>query len=157
MTADVLPVSNWSLAFDDLTFLSEFPEESRLGFAAQLVSFRTRGRFIDGWGELDPEVIGYLGDQVNNKVGTGEAYDFQNRSARRHKLLIVARLSRDSFLIPRIFCTFAVSVLDSIVDRSFQLIGVAECLVGKLGLFEDLPHQFDVVEFRRVFWQPFDC
>ena len=40
-------IADWSLSFEDMVCLSEFPSASRTGIAAQLLSFRTRGRFVE--------------------------------------------------------------------------------------------------------------
>ena len=42
------------------------------------------------------------------------------------------------------------------VDGSIEIVGVGEGLVGQMMGFEIAPDGFDVVEFGRVFGQPFD-
>ena len=85
-------IADWSLSFEDLVYLSEFPSASRTGVAAQLLSFRTRGRFVEDWCELETEVRSYLCDQVGCDDRVPEGYDLQGRSARRHRLQIVDQL-----------------------------------------------------------------
>lgn len=42
------------------------------------------------------------------------------------------------------------------MDGSIESFGIGEGLVGQMMRFEIVPDNFDVVEFGRVFGQPFD-
>ena len=65
-------------------------------------------------------------------------------------------LSRDSLAVQRMPGSFRVQVLDGSMDGLFEIFGVAECSVGEMMGFQVAPDSFDVVEFGRVFGQPFD-
>jgi hypothetical protein len=52
--------------------------------------------------------------------------------------------------------SFGVECLDGFVDGLFEVFGVAERAVSEMMGFQVAPDSFDVVEFGRVFRQPFD-
>src|SRR5271168_3413934 len=65
-------------------------------------------------------------------------------------------LSRDSALGQRMGEALAVAIGDGAMDGVVERGGVGEGLVGEMMRLEVAPHRFDVVEFGRVFRQPFD-
>jgi hypothetical protein len=65
-------------------------------------------------------------------------------------------LSRDSRLGQRIDHSLPVKVMDSLMDRVVERGDVGESLMGEVMRFEIVPDDLDIVEFRRVFGQPFD-
>lgn len=50
----------WSLVFEDFALLNAKPAATRLGFAAQLLLYRTTGRFGRGADEFPDTVVAYL-------------------------------------------------------------------------------------------------
>src|SRR3546814_20668406 len=50
----------WSLVFEDFALLNAKPAATRLGFTAQLLLYRTTGRFGRGAGEFPDTVVTYL-------------------------------------------------------------------------------------------------
>ncbi len=65
-------------------------------------------------------------------------------------------LSRDSWLGQRGGAAFTVEGLDAFVDGLVERCDVGERLMREVIRLEVVPHHFDVVEFRCVFWQPLD-
>ena len=84
-------VEAWSLTFDDLLFVRNLPTASRLGVAVQLLHFRLHARFFDDWAEIESEALRYVADQTETDAGHGTAYRLGNRTARRHRAMIVDR------------------------------------------------------------------
>ena len=81
----------WSLSFDDLLFVRNLPTASRLGVAVQLLHFRLHARFFDDWAEIESEVLRYVADQTEADAKHATAYKLGNRTARRHRAMIVDR------------------------------------------------------------------
>ena len=81
----------WSLSFDDLLFVRSFPTASRLGSAVQLLHFRLHARFFDDWAEIGSEVLRYVADQTETNARHAAACRLGNRTARRHRTMIVDR------------------------------------------------------------------
>jgi len=54
----------WSLGFEDLALLNAKPVGTRLGFAAQLLMYRTTGRFGLAASEFPGAAIAYLAGQI---------------------------------------------------------------------------------------------
>ena len=81
----------WSLSFDDLLFVRSFPTASRLGCAVQLLHFRLHARFFDDWAEIGSEVLRHVADQTEADARHAAACRLGNRTARRHRTMIVDR------------------------------------------------------------------
>src|SRR5271154_1684176 len=56
--------ARWSLGFEDLVLLNAKPAGTRLCFAAQLMMYRTTGRFGRAAGEFAGAAIAYLAEQI---------------------------------------------------------------------------------------------
>jgi len=82
----------WSLAFEDFALLNAKPAASRLGFAAQLLLYRTTGRFGRGASEFPDTVVAYLAEQIGASPAELEGYDWLGRSGRRHRAEILGYL-----------------------------------------------------------------
>ena len=67
-----------------------------------------------------------------------------------------SHLSRDSWVGQRNGHAFAVKVADGGVNGVVEFDDVSEGLVGQLIRLQIVPDDLDVVQFRGVFWQPFD-
>src|SRR3546814_4006248 len=65
----------WSLVFEDFALLNAKPAATRLGFAAQLLLYRTTGRFGRGAGEFPDTVVTYLAEQIGASPAELEGYD----------------------------------------------------------------------------------
>ena len=82
-----------SLGFEDLTLLSGKPAGTRLGFALQLIMYRTTtGRFGRTASELPDAVVAYLAEQIGAPAGDVAAYDWLGRSGRPYRAEILAHL-----------------------------------------------------------------
>jgi TnpA family transposase len=84
--------AGWSLGFEDLALLKAKPAGTRLGFAAQLMMYRTTGRFGRVASEFPDAAIAYLAEQIGVPVGDFGTYDWLGRSGRRHRAEILAHL-----------------------------------------------------------------
>jgi Domain of unknown function (DUF4158) len=84
--------ARWSLTFEDLALLNAKPAATRLGFAAQLVMYRTAGRFGRVASEFPDAAIAYLAEQVGAAAADLAGYDWLGRSGRRHRAEILAYL-----------------------------------------------------------------
>ena len=73
--------SIWGLSYSDFEFLSRFGAKSQVMVACQLLSFRQHGRFPANRGDLDPDVIVYVADQIG--VADDLSYSFSSDTARR--------------------------------------------------------------------------
>lgn len=82
----------WSLAFEDFALLNAKPAATRLGFAAQLLLYRTTGRFGRGASEFPDTVVAYLAEQIGASPAELEGYDWLGRSGRRHRAEILGYL-----------------------------------------------------------------
>lgn len=65
-------------------------------------------------------------------------------------------LSRDSWLGQRKGHPLGVQFADGLVDRVVEVVSIGEGLVRKMVCLEVVPDAFDVVQFGRIFRQPFD-
>src|SRR3546814_12407537 len=65
----------WSLVFEDFALLNAKPAATRLGFAAQLLLYRTTGRFGRGAGAFPDTVVTYLAEQIGASPAELEGYD----------------------------------------------------------------------------------
>ena len=75
--------SIWGLSYSDFEFLSRFGAKSQVMVACQLLSFRQHGRFPANRGDLDPDVIVYVADQIG--VADDLSYSFSSDTARRQR------------------------------------------------------------------------
>src|SRR3546814_4138404 len=82
----------WGLVFEDFALLNAKPAATRLGFAAQLLLYRTTGRFGRGAGEFPDTVVTYLAEQIGASPAELEGYDWLGRSGRRHRAEILDHL-----------------------------------------------------------------
>src|SRR3546814_17754096 len=90
--SDKVLVGAWSLVFEDVALWNAKPAEARLGFAAQLLLYRTTGRFGRGAGEFPDTVVTYLAEQIGASPAELEGYDWLGRSGRRHRAEILDHL-----------------------------------------------------------------
>ena len=56
--------SEWGLSYSDFEFLTLFGVKSRVMIACQLLFFRQHGHFPTDRGDLAPDVISYVADQI---------------------------------------------------------------------------------------------
>jgi hypothetical protein len=78
--------ARWSLGFEYLVLLNAKPAGTRLGFAAQLMMYRTTGRFGRAAGEFPGAAIAYLAEQIGVTAADLADYDWLGRSGRRHRV-----------------------------------------------------------------------
>ena len=67
-----------------------------------------------------------------------------------------SRLSRDSWLGQRNNCPLAVQVFDRLVNGAIEIGHAGECLMRQVVPLQIVPDDLDVVQFGRIFRQPFD-
>src|ERR1700676_5064890 len=67
-----------------------------------------------------------------------------------------AQLSSDSLVGTHFGLALPVHACNGLMDGAVEMIGVGEGLVSKKVTLQITPGSLDVVEFRGVFWQPFD-
>ncbi len=84
--------ARWSLGFEDLALLNAKLVTTRLGFAAQLMMYRTSGRFARAASEFPDAAITYLAEQIGAVAEDLADYDWLGRSGRRHRAEILAHL-----------------------------------------------------------------
>jgi hypothetical protein len=65
-------------------------------------------------------------------------------------------LSRDSLVGQRKVCSFPVEGIHAGMDGGIEAVGIREGLMGQMVCLEIAPDAFDIIEFRRVLWQPLD-
>ncbi|MDD4457581.1 MAG: DUF4158 domain-containing protein, partial [Syntrophotalea acetylenica] len=82
----------WSLNHDEMKLLKTKPPRNHLGFAAQLKFYRFSGRFLQNSSEISDTPLQYLAEQLNVTASDIEAYDFANRSGKRHRSEILTFL-----------------------------------------------------------------
>jgi hypothetical protein len=75
--------SEWGLSYSDFEFLTRFGAKSRVMIACQLLFFRLHGHFPTDRGDLDPDVIAYVADQIG--VADDLTYSFFSDTARRQR------------------------------------------------------------------------
>ena len=68
MDVDGTLTACWSLGFEDIALLNAKPASARLGFAAQLMIYRTTGRFGREAGEFPDAAVVYLAEQIGVPV-----------------------------------------------------------------------------------------
>ena len=79
--------SIWGLSYSDFEFLNRFGTKSRVAISCQLLFFRQHGRFPADRGDLDPDVIVYVADQIG--VTDDLSYSFSSDTARRQRVGIL--------------------------------------------------------------------
>ncbi len=79
--------STWGLSYSDFEFLNRFGAKSRVAIACQLLFFRQHGRFPATRGDLDPDVIVYVADQIG--ATDDLSYSFSSDTARRQRASIL--------------------------------------------------------------------
>lgn len=75
--------SVWGLSYSDFEFLNRFGAKSRVAIACQLLFFRQHGRFPADRGDLDPDVIVYVADQIG--ATDDLSYSLSSDTARRQR------------------------------------------------------------------------
>src|SRR3546814_12825883 len=81
-----------SLVFEDFALLNSKPAATRLGFTAQLLLYRTAGRFGRGADEFPDTVVAYLAEQIGASPAELEVYDWLGRYGRRHRAEVLDHL-----------------------------------------------------------------
>jgi TnpA family transposase len=89
---DAEMAARWSLGFEDLALLSGKPLSARIGFAAQLLVYRSTGRFPRGASEISADAAAYIAVQSGTQVSDLADYDWTDRSGRRHRAEILKHL-----------------------------------------------------------------
>ncbi len=79
--------SVWGLSYSAFEFLNRFGAKSRVAIACQLLFFREHGRFPADRGDLDPDVILYVADQIG--ATDDLSYSFSSDAARRQRATIL--------------------------------------------------------------------
>jgi hypothetical protein len=92
LDVDATLAARWSLGFEDVALLNAKPASARLGLAAQLMFYRTTGRFGRAASEFPDAAVAYLAEQIGAPVADFAAYDWDGRSGRRHRAEILAHL-----------------------------------------------------------------
>ena len=90
--------SKWGLSYSDFEFLTRFGAKSRVMIACQLLFFRQHGRFPSDRGDLDPDVIAYVADQIG--VADDRSYSFSSDTARRQRTGILNFLGCSRAALP---------------------------------------------------------
>lgn len=80
--------AHWSLGTDEWTLCYKKNDTSRLGLAVLLKSFQLEGRFPRSAREIAIAGLDYLAGQLNISPALLFEYDFEGRSAKRHRQLI---------------------------------------------------------------------
>ena len=60
--------ARWSLGFEDMALLNAKPAGARLGIAAQLVMYRTTGRYGPAASEFPDAAVAYLAEQIGARA-----------------------------------------------------------------------------------------
>ncbi|WP_236765680.1 DUF4158 domain-containing protein [Agrobacterium tumefaciens] len=77
-------IGQWSLSIADIDFINSKPAATRIGLAAQLKFFSTRGFFADDGTLIPNNAAEYLAEQIGVPADELSSYDFDGRTARRH-------------------------------------------------------------------------
>ena len=86
-------VEHWSVEPEDRANIPDTAGESGcLGFIAQLTFYRLWARFPDGRADFDPTVFTHLAEQLDISEVTHASYDWNGRTGRRHRRLILELL-----------------------------------------------------------------
>ena len=84
--------ARWSLSFEDLALLSGKLPSARIGSAAQLLVYRSTGRFPRGANEISADAAAYIAAQSGAQVSDLADYDWADRSGRRRRAEILKHL-----------------------------------------------------------------
>jgi TnpA family transposase len=87
----------WSVSASDRELLFRREHVGRLGFIAQLTFYRHFARFPEHRGEFAPIVIAHLAEQIDVEATTVDAYEWTDRTGRRHRDAILAELGMRPF------------------------------------------------------------
>ena len=86
-------VEHWSVEPEDRAHIPDTVGESGcLGFVAQLTFYRMWARFPDGCADFAPTVLSHLAEQLAISEATIASYDWNGRTGRRHRRLILELL-----------------------------------------------------------------
>ena len=78
----------WTLVGEDWTLLGNKSGATRLGFAMMLKFFEMEARFARNPAEFPAEAVSYVAEQVGVAGAVLGAYDFSERTAKRHRVQI---------------------------------------------------------------------
>jgi hypothetical protein len=84
-------VEHFGLTADELTWVGGSAPHNVLGLAVLLKTFQYSGHFPAHPGEVAPEILAYLAQQVQVPVGIFGQYDWNGRTASRHRRAIRER------------------------------------------------------------------
>jgi hypothetical protein len=90
-------IEQWSLSSDDRDLLYRKESTGRLGLVAQLAFYRRYARFPERRGEFAPAVIAHLAEQIDATPSTLDAYEWSDRTGRRHRERILEFLGVGPF------------------------------------------------------------
>ncbi|QQM26557.1 Tn3 family transposase [Elizabethkingia sp. M8] len=76
---------HWSLTYEELELLKTKPEKNHLAFCMQLKYYQYYGAFPENKKELSEITVQYISEQLEIDIDTLFYYDWENRTARRHK------------------------------------------------------------------------
>ena len=83
---------DWSLSFADVDFVNAKAASARLGLAAQLKFYASRGFFADTDADLPEDATSYVAEQLGVGSADLSAHGFSGRSGRRHRAEILRHL-----------------------------------------------------------------
>jgi hypothetical protein len=78
----------WTLQADEYPLLPGMTDKGRLGFALQLKFRQIYGRNPENIGEIDPDAMQWVSDQVGVSATTLLAYELDSRQGQRHRQII---------------------------------------------------------------------
>ncbi|WP_454060729.1 DUF4158 domain-containing protein [Elizabethkingia ursingii] len=113
---------HWSLTYEELELLKTKPEKNHLAFCMQLKYYQYYGAFPENEKELSEITVQYISEQLEIDIDTLFYYDWENRTARRHKQEILIFLK-----IRKIDSKDRINIIN-------WLIGVSSRKVKKTGL-----------------------
>ena len=83
-------ITDWSLPFDELSFIGTKRRNVRFGFAGLLRFRQTKGRFPNNRTEVLPAAIAYLAQQTGGNVAEWDTFHWTPRSSLRQRADILA-------------------------------------------------------------------
>ena len=89
-------VSDWTLNFDDVTFLRSQPILNVLDLGLKILSYRFQGEFLSSL-DLDMAVISYVSDQLDLPERLGKLPELSSRRERERRKLIRNYLNIEPF------------------------------------------------------------
>jgi TnpA family transposase len=87
----------WGLTRAELDFVMDKPARIRLGYAAQLKIYMSRGQFPERTSEIPATAAAYLAEQLGAGIDDLDAYDWSGRTGRRHRGEVLAHLGLGRF------------------------------------------------------------